>query len=283
MKYILVIALLFSLFSCDDPVIEETVEEEEMLACEANCYQIDLSGTMMNESTQEGEPNLTVVLQWCNTNVKYFGDIYHIEVVQTDENGYFSFTNLIDTTLFSEDFYLNVSTPQRSDRYVVDTEFNTNSILGTTYHALNFSCYDFAELELNLMRTLPDTTFVTPEDSTVTVMADSIPVDSTVIVPEDSTVIAPEDSIVLDSIESLFVEAYFSNQYYAKNIVFTETFERNDDGELDIDSLYNTSFTTVAGVDIVINLITTIYGEEYQQLDTIVCDTEEENSISLTY
>lgn len=127
--------------------------------CTGNCSTINANGSVVNKLTTKSAPGVPVSLSW----VKFVGGFSQSEVIATvnsKTDGSFNFTSNIDTTYFSNGYFLSLSVGKSNDYIILGysglIETRTYSFDQNAFQAKQFEVYKKANLKIKLHRTLND-------------------------------------------------------------------------------------------------------------------------------
>ena len=127
--------------------------------CTGNCGTINANGSVLNKLTTTSASGVPVSLSW----VKFVGGFSQSEVIATvnsKTDGSFNFTSNIDTTYFSNGYFLSLSVGKSNDYIILGysglIETRTYSFDQNAFQAKQFEVYKKANLKIKLHRTLND-------------------------------------------------------------------------------------------------------------------------------
>ena len=127
--------------------------------CTGNCGTINANGSVLNKLTTTSASGVPVSLSW----VKFVGGFSQSEVIATvnsKTDGSFNFISNIDTTYFSNGYFLSLSVGKSNDYIILGysglIETRTYSFDQNAFQAKQFEVYKKANLKIKLHRTLND-------------------------------------------------------------------------------------------------------------------------------
>jgi hypothetical protein len=155
MKYILFPIILIFCVSC---VFSPDSHEIKFLQCDSNCYEIKVSGQIINNLTNTGIPGTLVTLKWEEVNC-WFCSKNTIDTTYSNNEGYYNFDAFIDSSYFSNWHELIINIPYDSS-YLAKLSPFTHTIYKVpdkSENIINFYLQPAAQLEVHLNRIEKDT------------------------------------------------------------------------------------------------------------------------------
>jgi hypothetical protein len=125
---------------------------DKIITCDSNCYEFEVSGTIVDKTTNSGIKNIPLKLHWIKPGC-WFCSEKLINKVKSNGNGDFYFISLIDTSYFSKDYGLSLSFPENKDYIVPGYTYETiYSIKDTSLRKITFNVYPKAQLQIQMER-----------------------------------------------------------------------------------------------------------------------------------
>ncbi|MFA9389175.1 MAG: hypothetical protein ACERKD_05185 [Prolixibacteraceae bacterium] len=161
MKILTSILFLFLLSSCLSESDVEHGREYEFIQCDSNCAEVKFSGRILNCGTGKGIPDIGMKMFWFPND--WGIDLrrrYYIDTLSSDEEGYFSFHNFIDTSLFSEVYDIEIALTNSDGDFIGEPLHQVYIIddFSEPYNdSLNFNLYPRAVLTIEFIKTEMDT------------------------------------------------------------------------------------------------------------------------------
>lgn len=136
-----------------------TACKKQAPVCIGNCGTMNANGTVINKLTSASASGVPVSLRW----VKFVGGFSQSKVitkVNSKTDGSFNFTANIDTTYFSQGYFLSLRAG-KSDDYIIlghsgVIETRTYSFDQSAFQAKQFEVYKKANLKIKLRRVFND-------------------------------------------------------------------------------------------------------------------------------
>lgn len=143
-----------SLTSCIDSI---EPPEINFLQCDSNCYKLKVSGQIINNLTNNGIPDTRLTLSW--DKVICFFCSEKIDTTYSNNEGYYSFDVFIDTSYFTDGYFLLLQIPKESTYLHYSDPFRNfiREVPDTTDNIINFYLQPAAKLEIHLNRIEKDT------------------------------------------------------------------------------------------------------------------------------
>lgn len=143
----LFLLLTFILFSC----------KKQPLVCTGNCYSLNINGKVVNMLTNTPAPNVPLVVE----RVKFTGLVSSSQLVQSfnsDNAGIFNTTPIIDSTMFSNGYFLSIKVINNNDYMELPDrgENRLYDLTSNTFQNLNISVYPKTNLTIRLNRNQTD-------------------------------------------------------------------------------------------------------------------------------
>jgi hypothetical protein len=144
---------IFSIFLLTSCEIFEYYKENKYAVCEENCYEIVIDGIILNKLTNSGIKDIPITLKWEKTQC-FTCPEYIIQENKSNSSGEFSFNCLIDTTYFSNEFYLSISIPKYDDYIIfpLNQRYSLFELNEYQNELIEFNFYPKAYLEIELER-----------------------------------------------------------------------------------------------------------------------------------
>ena len=154
-KYIGLVILLIICASCEKWF---THKDEKFVECNANCYNLIISGEAINKVTNQGINNIPVTLKWGSSCVFFCPDNI-IDRKASNNTGLFAFNNFIDSSYFSNGNRLFLTIPENKEFIIFPlyNYFEIYSIHDSTLKNLKFEFYPKTQLQIKIERVETDT------------------------------------------------------------------------------------------------------------------------------
>lgn len=157
MKYLILTFVIFFLFQACEHILEFG-NEDKFIKCDSDCYEVILKGKILDKLTNTGIPNIPVTLKWDEWDCWFCSDKI-ISIQRTNSSGEFLFKSKIDTSMFAERVWLEISVPE-NESYIIfpsDREYNITCFEEIGSNNFQFDYYTKTNLQLELVRVKSDT------------------------------------------------------------------------------------------------------------------------------
>lgn len=152
---ILFCILLFS--SCN--ILFDVKEATAFVECKkSNCFDVNVKGSVMDQSTSSVLQNIPVTLTWENSNSVLETDNI-IDVQYCTTAGNYNFVNSIDTTFFQNGYHLKLSVPALTNYITYPKSGSFNIFIpdsAKNMNNLNYEFYPKTQLVIKLVREKTD-------------------------------------------------------------------------------------------------------------------------------